>query len=76
VTNRTSGKVPFAGGPAPDDLFIVLVMIETTDIAFVPIDTGHLRHHDTFIIYTSNIFAILGLRCSTSWPASWRSSAT
>jgi tellurite resistance protein TerC len=45
-------------------LFIVLLSIETTDIMFavdsVPAVLGITR--DTFIAYTSNIFAILGLR--------------
>ncbi|MCA6074758.1 TerC/Alx family metal homeostasis membrane protein [Fulvivirga sedimenti] len=45
-------------------LFIVLVVIESTDIVFaldsVPAVLGISR--DPFIVYTSNIFAILGLR--------------
>jgi tellurite resistance protein TerC len=45
-------------------LFIVLLSIETTDIMFavdsVPAVFGITR--DVFIAYTSNIFAILGLR--------------
>jgi tellurite resistance protein TerC len=45
-------------------LFVVLVMIETTDIAFATdsIPAIFAITRDTFIIYTSNIFAILGLR--------------
>lgn len=45
-------------------LFFVLVVIESTDIVFafdsVPAILGVT--HDPFIVYTSNIFAILGLR--------------
>jgi tellurite resistance protein TerC len=45
-------------------LFIVLVVIETTDLIFamdsVPAILGISR--DPFIVFTSNIFAILGLR--------------
>lgn len=45
-------------------LFVVLVMIESTDIAFATdsIPAIFAITQDTFIIYTSNIFAILGLR--------------
>lgn len=45
-------------------LFLVLVMIETTDIAFATdsIPAIFAITRDTFIIYTSNICAILGLR--------------
>ena len=45
-------------------LFVVLVLVETTDVLFavdsIPAIFGVTR--DPFIIYTSNIFAILGLR--------------
>jgi len=45
-------------------LFVVLVIIETTDLVFaidsIPAIFGVTQ--DPFIIYTSNIFAILGLR--------------
>lgn len=45
-------------------LFLVLVMIESTDIAFATdsIPAIFAITRDTFIVYTSNIFAILGLR--------------
>jgi tellurite resistance protein TerC len=45
-------------------LFLVLVMIETTDIAFATdsIPAIFAITQDTIIIYTSNIFAVLGLR--------------
>jgi tellurite resistance protein TerC len=45
-------------------LFIVLVMIESTDVAFATdsIPAIFAITQDIFIIYTSNIFAILGLR--------------
>ena len=45
-------------------LFLALLVVETTDVLFavdsVPAALGISR--DTFILYTSNIFAILGLR--------------
>ncbi len=45
-------------------LFLVLLMIETTDIAFATdsIPAIFAITQDTVIIYTSNIFAVLGLR--------------
>jgi tellurite resistance protein TerC len=45
-------------------LFLVLLMIETTDIAFATdsIPAIFAITRDTFIIYTSNIFAVIGLR--------------
>ena len=57
-----------APGVAPQlvatPLFVVLVLVETTDVLFavdsIPAIFGVT--HDPFIIYTSNIFAILGLR--------------
>jgi len=45
-------------------LFVVLLMVETTDLIFavdsIPAVLGISR--DPFIVYTSNVFAILGLR--------------
>ena len=45
-------------------LFIVLVMVETTDVVFaadsIPAILAVSR--DSFIVYTSNVFALLGLR--------------
>ena len=45
-------------------LFLVLVVVEVTDVVFARrLDPRDLRHHrDPFIVFTSNIFAILGLR--------------
>lgn len=47
-------------------LFLVLITIETTDVVFavdsIPAVFGVTR--DPFIVYTSNIFAILGLRAT------------
>ena len=45
-------------------LLLVLVMVETTDLAFATdsIPAIFAITRDTFIIYTSNIFAVLGLR--------------
>jgi tellurite resistance protein TerC len=45
-------------------LFVVLVLVETTDLVFavdsIPAIFGVTR--DPFLVYTSNVFAILGLR--------------
>lgn len=45
-------------------LFIVLVVIETTDVVFAvdSIPAVLAITHDPFIVYTSNVMAILGLR--------------
>ncbi|MFN8005986.1 MAG: TerC family protein [Terriglobia bacterium] len=45
-------------------LFVVLLLLETTDLAFAvdSIPAVLAISHDPFIVYTSNIFAILGLR--------------
>ncbi len=45
-------------------LFVVLVMVETTDLIFAvdSIPAVFAVTQDTFLVYTSNIFAILGLR--------------
>ena len=56
-----------AGGAArfsATPLFVVLALVETTDVVFavdsIPAVFGVTR--DPFIVYTSNVFAILGLR--------------
>jgi len=53
-----------AGRWAATPLFIVLLIVESTDLIFavdsIPAIFG--VSHDPFIIYTSNVFAILGLR--------------
>jgi len=45
-------------------LFVVLVMVETTDVVFaadsIPAILAITR--DTFVVFTSNVFALLGLR--------------
>lgn len=45
-------------------LFLVLVVVETTDLVFAldSIPAIFAITHDPFIVYTSNVFAILGLR--------------
>jgi tellurite resistance protein TerC len=60
-------EVPPTGGEArlyATPLFVVLVLVETTDLVFavdsIPAIFGITR--DPFLIYTSNVFAILGLR--------------
>ena len=49
---------------ADDDSFSLFLMIETTDIVFAvdSITAVFAITQDSFIIYTSNIFAVLGLR--------------
>ena len=67
VTNRYDGTNFFTevdGRPAATPLLLVLVAIELSDLIFavdsIPAVFGVSR--DPFIIYTSNIFAIVGLR--------------
>ena len=45
-------------------LLLVLIMVETTDVMFAvdSIPAIFAVTHDPFIVYTSNVFAILGLR--------------
>ena len=52
-------------------LFIVLLMLETTDLVFAvdSVPAVLAITTDPFIVYTSNVFAILGLRSMFShWP--------
>ena len=67
VTPDYVGKKFFTrinGGLWATPLLVVLVVIETTDVVFavdsIPAVLGIT--HDPFIVYTSNIFAIMGLR--------------
>lgn len=55
---RIDGKLSFT------TLFLVVILIETTDIVFAldSIPAVFAITQDSFIIYTSNIFAVLGLR--------------
>ena len=77
VTTRGEGQRFFVrrapgeqGGPMPwlrwaaTPLFIVLVVIETTDLVFAldSIPAVFAITREPFIVYTSNVFAILGLR--------------
>jgi tellurite resistance protein TerC len=54
----------FGGRRMATPLFIVLIVVETTDLAFavdsIPAVLAITR--DSFVVFTSNIFAILGLR--------------
>src|SRR5690606_34703177 len=45
-------------------LFLVLILIETTDLIFAvdSIPAAFAITQDEFIVYTSNIFAVMGLR--------------
>lgn len=73
VTDHFEGNHFFTRAPwGPDrvmrtvatPLFVVLVLVETTDLVFavdsIPAVFGVTR--DPFVVYTSNVFAILGLR--------------
>jgi len=66
VTDAYHGEKFFVRRPAlhATPLLAVLVMVETTDMAFavdsIPAVLAITR--DAFIVYTSNVFAILGLR--------------
>jgi tellurite resistance protein TerC len=53
-----------AGRWAATPLFLVLVLIETTDLVFAvdSIPAIFAVTRDPFLVYTSNVFAILGLR--------------
>ncbi|UOR06043.1 TerC family protein [Hymenobacter aerilatus] len=67
LTNRIDGPEFFLrrnGVLFATPLFVVLVMVETTDVVFaadsIPAILAVSR--DTFIVFTSNVFALLGLR--------------
>ena len=67
VTQQYEGKKFFIrqnGKRLMTPLLLVLLMIETTDIVFATdsIPAIFAITRDSFIIYTSNIFAVLGLR--------------
>jgi tellurite resistance protein TerC len=71
VTDRYHGEHFFVRqatgrtrGWAATPLFVVLVLVETTDLVFAldSIPAIFAITRDPFIIYTSNVFAILGLR--------------
>jgi tellurite resistance protein TerC len=53
-----------AGRRMATPLFVVLLMVETTDLVFAvdSIPAVLAISRDPFIVYTSNVFAILGLR--------------
>ncbi|GGG10608.1 TerC family protein [Pontibacter amylolyticus] len=67
VTNQLHGDkffVKLDGKRFATPLFLVLVLIETTDLIFAvdSIPAILAITQDQFIVYTSNVFAILGLR--------------
>jgi tellurite resistance protein TerC len=67
LTNRYEGAHFFLrqnGRLVATPLFVVLIVIETTDLVFAldSIPAVLAITHDPFIVYTSNVFAILGLR--------------
>jgi tellurite resistance protein TerC len=67
VTDRYHGQRFFvrrSGALAATPLFLVLALVETTDLIFAvdSIPAIFAVTTDPFIVYTSNVFAILGLR--------------
>jgi tellurite resistance protein TerC len=67
VTDRYHGQKFFVrenGARLATPLFLVLVLVETTDLIFAvdSIPAIFAITTDPFIVYTSNVFAILGLR--------------
>jgi len=67
MTNRYEGAHFFirqGGRLVATPLFVVLIVIETTDLVFAldSIPAVLAITQDPFIVYTSNVFAILGLR--------------
>ena len=67
VSDKYHGKKFFikqAGRMVATPLFVVLLVIETTDVVFAvdSVPAVLAITHDPFIVYTSNVFAILGLR--------------
>jgi tellurite resistance protein TerC len=67
ITSEYRGQKFFItehGRTCATPLFIVLVMVETTDLIFAvdSIPAIFAITQNTFIVYTSNVFAILGLR--------------
>ncbi len=60
VSEEIAGRARLVATP----LFVVLVMIETTDLVFAvdSIPAIFAVTEDPFLVYTSNVFAILGLR--------------
>ena len=60
-------------------LFIVVLVVEATDVVFAvdSIPAIFAVTTDPFIVYTSNIFAILGCApCISPSPGSWATSTT
>jgi len=67
LTNRYDGQKFFTienGKKVATPLFLVLLMVEFTDLVFAidSIPAIFAVTRDPFIVYTSNVFAILGLR--------------
>jgi len=67
VTNQLHGDkffVKLDGKKYATPLFLVLILIETTDLIFAVDSIPAILDitQDQFIVYTSNVFAILGLR--------------
>jgi tellurite resistance protein TerC len=67
ISNEYSGDhffVRHAGKLMATPLFLVLLMVETTDLIFAvdSIPAIFAVTQDPFLVYTSNVFAILGLR--------------
>ena len=60
------------GGVAATPLLVALIAIELTDVMFAvdSVPAALSISHDTFIVFSSNIFAILGLRALYLYCAS------
>ena len=60
IKEERGGKLRWVATP----LFVVLVMVETTDVVFAldSIPAIFAVTRDPFVVYSSNVFAILGLR--------------
>ncbi len=67
VTNKIDGSRFFViegGRRVATPLFVALIVVETTDVMFAvdSVPAALAITQDRFILYTSNVFAILGLR--------------
>jgi tellurite resistance protein TerC len=64
IRDEVAGKLRRVATP----LFVVLLLVETTDVIFAvdSIPAIFAITQDPFIVYTSNVFAILGLTSSTT----------
>jgi tellurite resistance protein TerC len=82
ITDRYAGGRFFvrrAGRTMATPLLVALIAIETTDLVFAldSITAVFGITRNLFVVFTSNAFAVLGLRALYfSWPARWTGFAT